>query len=135
MSEVSGVLARLRERRAELAAELAGLDRAIAAIEEASREAAPPRVEAPPAPIAPAPEKPAGPYRYLGFYEAAAAYLREAGEPKTVREIADGLLAGGYATTATNFRGSIRAMLRRWQPMREYGIRETDDGGRWFVGG
>jgi hypothetical protein len=138
MNEVASVLARLREQRARVAAELAGLDGAIAALEEASREAVPalpagaPAV--PPA-IAPAPEQPAGPYRYLGFYEAAAAYLKEAGQPKTAREIADGLLAGGYFTIARHFRGSVRTMLRRWQPTHDSGIRETDEGGRWFVDG
>ena len=136
MDKTAEVLAQLREDRARLRGELAGVERAIAALEGTTgvQEPAPvapaPQVEAPRLPaLAPLPPPPPpGPYTPLGFYEAAALYLREAGEPKTAREIADALLAGGYRTDSANFRAVARTMLQRPFSARPYGIDDIPDG-------
>ena len=54
-----------------------------------------------------------GPYSMLSVCEAAAVYLASAGGPKTSREIADALRAGGIRTTSKNFTDTVRKMLRR----------------------
>jgi hypothetical protein len=132
MQKVAEVLAGLREERARLLVELAGVDRAIAALEEVLEGA--PAPAPPPAPPPPAP--PAGPYaKSAGLYEAVAAYLRDAGEPRTSRQIAEALQAGGYPTTATNFAATVRTMLLRTVSSRSYGIRQTTTGHRWFMEG
>lgn len=129
MQKVAEVLAGLREERARLVIELAGVDRAIAALEEVLG-VAPAPVRLPP----PTPPAPAGPYASAsGLYEAVAAYLKEAGEPRTSRQIADALQAGGYPTAATNFAATVRTMLLRTESSRSYGIQQTAIGHRWFV--
>jgi hypothetical protein len=142
MDKAAEVLARLREERARLAGELAGVERAIAALEEAmagpAPVAAPPRPEPePPRPPLPSqpppPEPPPGPYRRLGFYQAAVLYLREAGEPKSAREIAEALLAGGYRTDSRNFVAVARTMLGRPEASIHFGIQEGKRRARWYV--
>lgn len=147
MDPVTDVLARLRAEKERLSAELLGVERAIVALEKAAQAArtaqpvpvAPEAVSPPPSDLAPArpavrrePAPAPGPYTPLPFYEAVAAYLQLAGEPKTVREIADALLAGGYTTSAINFRASARTMLRRRISASPFGIYPSDDGERFF---
>jgi len=146
MQKVTEVLEGLRAERSRLLAEVAGVDRAIAALEEvlgirteppapAPEEPAHAEPEVAPAPPAPpAPPRPAGPYaKAAGLYEAVAAYLREAGEPRTARQIADALRAGGYPTRANNFQSTVRTMLVRTESSHWYGIRRAERPGHWVV--
>lgn len=141
MDTVADVLARLRAEKERLSAELMGVERAIVALEQAAPAAQamqpepvlPPPPDPAPEPRAVRPEPiPPGPYTALYFYEAVAAYLQLEGEPKTPREIADALLAGGYLTSATNFRASARTMLRRPVSASPYGIYPSEDGERFY---
>jgi hypothetical protein len=138
MDKTAEVLARLREQRARLQGELAGVESAIAALEEMTREPEPapaPAPAAPPAPPAPVfvmpPPPPPGPYKHSEFFEAVAHYLREAGEPKGARDIAQALLAGGYFTRSGNFPAVVRATLNRVMPEGPFGIRGKGDGLYW----
>jgi len=137
MDKTAEVLARLREQRARLQGELAGVESAIAALEETMREPEPAPPPAPPAPAPPAPvfemppPPPPGPYKGRDFYEAAAHYLREAGEPKGARDIAQALLAGGYYTESENFQAVVRVMMGRAMPEERFGIRGKGDGLYW----
>jgi hypothetical protein len=74
-----------------------------------------------------------GPYAGCGFYEAAEAYLSAEGEPRTAREIAEALQAGGYATRAKDFTASVRTMLHRTFSAELRGIQLTKVGRRWFT--
>lgn len=139
MSRVAEVLQSLREEQAHLRLELSRVERAIEALEEAMGPAAQVvRVapEAPPAiPAAPVIESGAvqKPYAWMGITAAAAAYLASAGEPKTVREIADALRAGGFPTRSARFEASVRTTLNRSGS--EEGIEQVPDGRQWrFVG-
>jgi hypothetical protein len=67
-----------------------------------------------------------------GLYEAAEAYLRVAGEPRTSREIAEASQSGGYSTRARNFSATVRTMLRR-ASAKSYDIYPSETGGRWFA--
>lgn len=142
MDTVADVLARLRAERERLSAELLGVERAIVALETVAQPVAmpPEAAAAPPPDLArelpavlrePEPAPPPGPYARLSFYEAVAAYLQVEGQPKTVREIAEGLLAGGYPTDATNFRASARTMLRMPISASPFGIYPSEDGERF----
>ncbi|HEY0140434.1 MAG TPA: hypothetical protein VGF48_06030 [Thermoanaerobaculia bacterium] len=143
MEKVTEVLAGLREERKRLVIELSGVDRAIAALEQVLGIAPPSEEstlvpisaatapqEAPPVPT-PAPEP--GPYAISGLYDAVATYLKDAGQPKTAREIAEALQAGGYRTRATDFPATVRTMLKRTFDAKPFGIEATQTGGRWFV--
>lgn len=135
MSKVAEVLEGLREEERRLSVELSGVRRAIAALEEVvgivpAQHGTNPVMHAPAA-LPPGPG--GGPYAEGGFYESAAAYLTAAGEPRTTREIAEALQAGGYPTRATNFRATVRTMLHRHLSANTHGIYATDDGGRWLV--
>lgn len=140
MDKTGEALARLREERARLVGELAGVDRAIAALEEVmeapvpapARPAVPAESRSRPVLPPPTPPSPPGPYRELTFYEAAAQFLREAGEPKTSREIATALLAGDYRTDSADFYAVARSMLGRPSYASSYGIRQNGDGKYWF---
>ncbi|HYC91943.1 MAG TPA: hypothetical protein VEO54_22210 [Thermoanaerobaculia bacterium] len=112
MTRIDEVLAGLQEERQRLRAELAEVEQAIASLEGAEESQ---------------------PYARLNVYEAAAHYLARAGEPKTAREIADALRAGGFNTRSTRFANTITTMLRRGAP-RGLGIRRTRDGRRWYMG-
>ena len=114
MDRVDEVLGTLREERKRLAAELARVDQAIASLEGA--------------------EASARPYAMLSLYEAAAHYLAAAGEPKTSREIAAALRAGGFKTRATYFTAIVSTMLKR-SSAGDFGIRKTRDGKRWALSG
>lgn len=148
MEKVAEVLAGLRDEEARLRVELAGVQRAIAALEEVLGIAPRPQPQpvsvtaptpapepAPPEPARPEPEpEPPGPYATCSLYDAVALYLAEAGEPRTAREIAEALRAGGYPTRSLDFTATVRTMLQR-QPL-DYGIERTDEGGlRWFFSG
>ncbi|HYK02071.1 MAG TPA: hypothetical protein VE974_09955 [Thermoanaerobaculia bacterium] len=141
MEKVAEVLAGLRDERKRLVVELSGVDRAIAALEEVlgiervpeERTVTASAARAAVEPPAAAPQPEPGPYASPGLYAAVAAYLTDAGEPKTAREIAVALQAGGYPTRATNFTATVRTMLQRTLSSREYGIRATPTGGRWFM--
>ena len=129
MDRVTEVLATLRKEQQTLLQELSRVERAIAALEEvlgpeAASRAVPAAIPLPPAP-APAP------YANLFFYDAVAEYLTSAGEPRTPREIADDLVAGGFPTRSKNFTASVRTMLSRERGTK--GIQQTPDGKRWFV--
>lgn len=131
MEKVAEVLAGLREEESRLRVELAGVQRAIAALEEVlgiAPTAAPVNASTPPA------EPPApGPYATGSLYEAVADYLVEIGEPRTARQIAEALLAGGYPTRARDFTATVRTMLQRELSTRQYGIRRDATDGRWFA--
>jgi hypothetical protein len=149
MKKVTEVLEALREERRRLLAEVAGVERAIAALREVLGEddaadlPAPRRPEVQELPRTGAPVEPGdggtasepvppGPYaEYTGFYEAAAHYLSQVGEPKTSAEIAEALRAGGYPTRAKNFKASVRTMLNRDLYAQDYGIHEVEGTGRW----
>ena len=133
MKKVAEVLEGLREEERRLSVELSGVRRAIAALEEVlgAQEQSAPLVSA----GAPAPAVTSGPYATSNFYEAAAAYLSSAGEPRTARQIAEALQAGGYPTRAKNFTATVRTMLHRKFSTKEFGIHATETGSRWFARG
>jgi hypothetical protein len=138
MEKVAEVLAGLREERRRLVVELSGVDRAIAALEEVlGIEPAPEERLAVTTPAPSVPEEQAapapGPYAMSGLYAAVAAYLTDAGEPKTAREIAEALQAGGYPTRAANFTATVRTMLQRPFSVAPYGIHASETGRHWFV--
>jgi len=143
MEKLAEVLNGLREERRELIAKVAGLDRAIVAIENAMAvsPAATPgyvqndaRMVAQSAPPPAVPQAPPGPYATPGFYDAAALYLATTpGVPRSAREIADALVAGGFRTEAVNFQASVRTMLHRKPSAIVYGIHASEEGNRWFV--
>ena len=115
MDSVDEVLANLKEQREKLARELARVEKAIAALEgslDESRAAA------------------ARPYVYLTLYEAAAQYLADANEPRTTRQIADALRAGGFKTRSRRFTSTVSTMLGR-KDARHAGIRRTPDRKHW----
>jgi len=129
MSRIAEVLAALREERQNLLAEVSRIDRAIAALEDAAGTG-------PPATVATKYPKDAlgrtpGPYSMFTVCEAAATYLASAGEPKTTREIAAALRAGGIRTTSEHFTDTVGKMLRK--SASDFGIRHTSDRKRWFV--
>lgn len=117
MDRVDEVLASLKEERTRLRAELERVENAIASLESAGtvRQAAP------------------RPYAMMNVYEATAHYLAEAGQPKTTREIAAALLAGGFKTRSARFASTIVTMLQRRETSSQYGIRRTTNKKRWFV--
>ena len=131
----------MREERRRLVSELSGVDRAIAALEQVLGSEETPIEQAPVerTPVATsepsAPGKPAapGPYAISGLYPAVVAYLTDAGEPKTAREIAEALLAGGYVTRAGDFIATVRTMLQRNLSARDDGIEASETGRHWFV--
>ena len=137
MKKVAEVLEGLREEERRLSVELSGVRRAIAALEEVLGTQAQERAaevaqeqSAPPVSAgAPAPTATAGPYAASSFYEAAAAYLSSTGEPRTAREIAEALQAGGYPTRAKNFTATVRTMLHRILSAGPFGIHATETGG------
>jgi hypothetical protein len=116
MDRVDEVLASLREERERLTAELQRVERAIAALDGQSIQA-----------IA------ARPYAMLNVYEAAAHFLAQAGEPKTTREIANALRAGGFRTRSERFTATVGTMLSRQKSASYFGIRRTSDKKRWVV--
>ena len=63
----------------------------------------------------------------LTVCEAAALYLKEAGEPKTTGQIAAALKAGGFRTTAARFTDTVQKTLRA--SASRFGIRQA--GQRW----
>ena len=129
MGRVDEVLAEMRRERERLEAELARVDRVIAALEERG-PAAPPAAEL----SAPQPTLPPGigPYSLLDIYEATAHYLSTVDGPKNSTEIAAALRAGGFKTRSKNLVNTVRVMLRR-RDGRSTGISVTSDGKRWFV--
>ena len=120
MDSVDEVLAGLREQQKKLALELSRVERAIAALEGSFDES---RVAAQAAA--------AQPYVRLTLYEATAHYLATANEPRTSRQIADALRAGGFITRSRRFPTTVATMLARSEARRA-GIRRTRDKKRWF---
>jgi hypothetical protein len=129
MAKVAEILLELRKEQAHLKAELARVEKVIALLEqgmgaeaegeEPARAAASPTEE--------------GPYSQLYFNEAAAEYLASANEPKSAREIAEALVAGGFPTKSANFQASARTMLHRMNTY-AHGVEQTIDGKWRFVG-
>ena len=113
MDRVDEVLASLREERERLVGELARVEQAIASLEGSTPAA---RL-----------------YAMHNAYEAAAHYLASVGEPRTTRQIADALVAGGFKTRSSNFTTILGTMLRRTESARQAGIHRTADQKRWFV--
>lgn len=133
MDRIAEVLAALREERQNLMTEVLRIDRAIAALEDASgivSAATPAKVGVPT--LTGVPRRTPGPYSMMSLYEAAAEFLAAAGVPQTSRQIALGLRAGGFKTTSAKFTGTVRTMLRRKASSSPYGIREHSDGKRWY---
>jgi hypothetical protein len=132
MSKITEVIAELRDEQARLKLELSRIERVLEALEGTlgsdRRERAAP---AAPAPAAAEPP-PEAKYAQWDLYEATTLYLAYVGEPKTARQIADALRAGGFKTRSRDFAGTVRTMLRR-RPTR--GIRVTSDGKRWVYSG
>jgi hypothetical protein len=115
MSRIAELLAALHDERDELLNEVSRIDRAIAALEDASgtepMQPATARTTAaryPPDAFGRTP----GPYSMLTVCEAAALYLAEAGEPKTTAQIAAALKAGGFRTNSEHFTDTVQKMLR-----------------------
>lgn len=121
MKKIAEVLEGLREEQRRLQMELAGVERAIGALEEVLGGA---RTQA---------SASVGLYAMTSVYDAVVAYLSAAGEPKTAREIAEALQAGGHRTRSANFAATVRTMLSR--NGMSYGISPTETGGRWFIRG
>lgn len=124
MEKIAEALAGLRQEEERLRLELAGVQRAIVALEEV--------LGAAPAAPEPGPPPPA-PYATSSLHEAVADYLRKAGEPRTARQIAEALRAGGYRTRARDFAATVRTMLQRDNFASEFGIHRSEIDGRWFV--
>jgi len=140
MKKVVEVLEGLREEERRLSVELSGVRRAIAALEEVmgiGPAQAPERTEVTPpgqsAPPSDAGASAPGPYATSGFYEAVAVYLASVAEPRSAREIAEALQAGGYPTHAKDFVATVRTMLHRKLSAEPYGIHAIEAGGRWFA--
>ena len=137
MESLAELLDGYRKERAELLTRLAWLDGSIAALERAMPavpDATPAQVQesAPTRIVASPPVAEPGPYAMPGIYEATVAYLSTIpGEPRSAREIAEALLAGGFQTRAANFQATVRTMLHRWQA-RRWGIHATEQRNRWF---
>jgi hypothetical protein len=120
MDSVDEMLAALREQREKLAQELARVEKAIAALEGTLDES---RV------AAAAPATP--PYAYLTLYEATAHYLAQENGPRTSRQIADALRAGGFKTRSRRLASTVSTMLAR-KDARGTGIRRTRDKKKWI---
>jgi hypothetical protein len=146
MDNIAAVLAELEEERRRLWAELARVERIIAVIEDLALPtpriaiaASPGAALSPPEELALSstatpPSANPSPYARLDVYEATAAYLIESGgRPKTSRQIADALVAGGFPTRSRYFCNVIGTMLRRRDATRPHRISVTADGKRWFV--
>lgn len=121
MDTVDEMLAQLRQQREKLTQELARVEKAIAALEGSFDES---RVAAAAAPAIP-------PYAYLTLYEAAAHYLASANEPRTSRQIADALRAGGFKTRSQRLASTVATMLVR-KEARLSGIKRTRDKKKWM---
>ena|ERR1041385_3442805 len=130
MGKVDEVLVELRQERERLAAELARVERVIAALEEAPATVADVAERAPAAQANLPPG--VGPYSLLDIYEATAHYLSTVDTPKNSTEIAAALRAGGFKTRSRNLVNTVRVMLRR-KDGRSTGISVTGDGKRWFI--
>lgn len=131
MARVDEVLAEMRRERDRLSAELARVDRVIAALEERGAVAGPAETPGRAAPPASLPRG-VGPYSLLDIYEATAHYLSTVDRPKNSTEIAAALRAGGFKTRSKNLVNTVRVMLRR-KDGRTTGISVTKDGKRWFI--
>lgn len=141
MAKVEAILAELREERERLRRELGRVERVIAVLEDpdgmsaaAGERATTVNTAAAAAETVTATATPVvgQPYTMLDLYEAAAKYLASVDTPKTSRQIADALRAGGFKTRSKKFGGTVRTMLRR-SSARSAGIRATSDGKRWFT--
>lgn len=119
MDSVDEVLAGLREQQKKLATELARVERAIAALEGSLDGTF----------VAAAAVEPR-PYAALTLYEATASFLAYSNEPRTSREIADALRAGGFRTRSAKLASTVATMLARTEA-RRYGIRRTRNGKAW----
>jgi hypothetical protein len=71
-------------------------------------------------------------YRGMELIEAAHKYLGSVGVPKSTKDIADALVAGGLSTKAKNFPGTVSAMLRRPKAV-TLGIKKDEKLG-WHLG-
>jgi len=136
MNTIAEVAAKLRAERQNLLVELSRIDRVLAALGEAAGlEPIPaaPATTAHPLVVYPTDVlgRTPGPYSMLSVCEAAAVYLASVGEPKTSREIADALRAGGLRTTAKSLTDTVQKMLRRSGSY--CGISATSNKKRWFV--
>jgi hypothetical protein len=127
MGKIDEVLAEMRRERDRLSAEIARVDRVIAALEERGTV-----VDTPAAAAQASPTPAVGLYSQLDVYEATAHYLSTVETPKTSSEIAAALRAGGFKTRSRNFVNTVRILLRR-KDGRSTGISVTSDGKRWFV--
>jgi hypothetical protein len=76
--------------------------------------------------------EPSGDYRGMELIDAAHKYLGSVGVPKSTREIANALVAGGLSTKANNFPGTVSAMLRRPKAV-TLGIKKDEKLG-WYLG-
>ena len=131
MSKITEVIAELRDEQARLKLELSRIERVLEALEGTLVSGREERAAAAPAPAAAEPP-PEAQYAQWDLYEATTLYLAGVGEPKTARQIADALRAGGFKTRSRDFAGTVRTMLRR-RPTR--GIRVTSDGRCWVYSG
>ena len=136
MGKADEVLAEMRQERQRLAAEMARVERVIAALEVAGAvadgaEEQRAMMDAPDDARASLPPG-VGPYSLLDIYEATARYLATVDSPKSSTEIAAALRAGGFKTRSKRLVNTVRVMLRR-KDGRTTGISTTKDGKRWFV--
>ncbi|HXH92216.1 MAG TPA: hypothetical protein VNN25_11595 [Thermoanaerobaculia bacterium] len=143
MGKIDEVLAEMLQERERLAADLARVDRVIAALEEGVTlvgDGETGVANVPPGAAATTVARAAqtnlprriGPYTLLDVYEATAHYLSTVDTPKNSTEIAAALRVGGFKTRSRNFVNTVRVMLRR-KDGRSTGISVTKDGKRWFL--
>jgi hypothetical protein len=152
MSKIADVLQSLREEEGRLRLELSRVERAIAALEgsggsggpgmgggeretgDGGRGAGSAGTEAAPRTAAARTAVPKvtvrGPYSGMGILTAVVEYLRSAEEPKTTKEVAEALLAGGIETKSAKFVAAVRATLNRAAGID--GIAQDGDG-QWRV--
>ena len=138
-------LAALEEQRAALLAEVAELDPLIAGMKKlVARDN-----NAAPASAAPRADQSAfrpgntlaltrfgsgddvGPYANMELIEAAKTYLLTSDQPRSSRELADALVAGGFKTRSKDFLATATTMLKR-PNAHAAGIRR-DRSGNWYV--
>jgi hypothetical protein len=96
---------------ADLKAKRAGLDQAIAAIEQiigVSTSTTPATVE-----LGPGVTIKPGMFHGMSLTEAAVAYLRVTKQKRSIRDIADALEQGGFYHTSKDFTNTVRAVLAR----------------------
>lgn len=109
------VLADLHRRQGELQGAVSAIQRILGVETSVNKRVVSPPVmpEAEPPtspPTAPVKDKPRR-FKGMSVWRAAESFLRLEGEPRTTRQILEGLLEGGFQTTAKNFDANLFNVL------------------------